>query len=130
MFRFECFLTSNQISITHQTETLEAAQTLMALGRDDLLNILIANTPDWTALKAMTYQEMRQILDRKFVNANYKFNLVRLYDRKFSVGDETFPDYITALVQLAKSARNADTTPQTIVLDKLILCQSTPEKIR
>lgn len=130
MFRFECFLTSNQISITHQTETLEAAQTLMAFGGDDLLNILIANTPDWTALKAMTYQEMRQILDRKFVNANYKFNLVRLYDRKFSVGDETFPDYITALVQLAKSARNADTTPQTIVLDKLILCQSTPEKMR
>jgi hypothetical protein len=130
LFRFECFAAANELDINEPSDSIEAAQLLMTYGGKHLLDTLITETADFDALKLMNYKTMREILEKKYVNLNYRYNLVRLHNRKYKEGEETFVEYLAALKQLAKSAKNAAPTTETLVLDKLILCNSTPDKLR
>ncbi len=83
LFRFECFIKSNQVDILIEEESIEASQMLMAYGGNDIMNPLIATVTDWELLKVLTYQQTKALLIRKYVQTNYKFNLVRLHNRKY-----------------------------------------------
>jgi len=126
MFQFECLCKGNALDINNDTHALEMGGLFLGVCGKACLNVLLPQVENFNALKLLKIKEIDGLLMNSFVVQNVRYHIVRMYDRKWVTG-ERFGDYIAALKQLGKAAR--ESTDEAII-KKLLLCESTPVKMR
>lgn len=114
------YLASSRLNLNDPDHIVLATETLKAVG--DVLDVLLGS-PNYDQLD---YTQILKLYDARFDYTNPKIDLYKFHNTRFQPGDRLV-DWIAKLRPLALAAGNGDDEQ---ILNKIIICTSTPDKIR